>query len=139
MANDVYIEGYEAQRATMVKGAGGVKYVLVLNDGMSGFVELSACAQVTSDNVYQGLMDLFKRFGVVRQWVSNQGDHFRNQVIERLQRALGVQHHFNMAYTPWANGTVEAVNRDILESLERAQAHCPGLTGHPARGPGGIE
>jgi transposase InsO family protein len=54
----------------------------------------------------------------VRQWVSNQGAHFRNQVVESLQRALGAQHHFTTAYTPWDNGTVEVVNREVLKSVK---------------------
>lgn len=103
---------------SMVEAVGGVKYVLVLKDGMSGFVELVACVAATSDQVYVGLMDWFKRFGVVSQWVSDQGPHFKNQVMERLQRALGAQHHFTTAYTPWANGTVEVVNREVLRCVK---------------------
>uniref|UniRef100_H3H555 Reverse transcriptase n=1 Tax=Phytophthora ramorum TaxID=164328 RepID=H3H555_PHYRM len=103
---------------TMIMSTSGVKYVLVLKDGMSGFVELLACTHATSDHAYQGLIDWFKRFGVVHQWVSDQGAHFRNQVVERLQRALGAHHHFTTAYTPWANGTVEVVNREVLKSVK---------------------
>ncbi|KAE8993203.1 hypothetical protein PR003_g21024 [Phytophthora rubi] len=102
----------------MVEGEGGVKYILVLKDGMSGYVELIACLQANSDNAYHGLQNWFKRFGVVRQWVSYQGAHFRNQVVESLQRALGAHHHFTTAYTPWANGTVEVVNREVLKSIK---------------------
>uniref|UniRef100_H3H3G8 Integrase catalytic domain-containing protein n=1 Tax=Phytophthora ramorum TaxID=164328 RepID=H3H3G8_PHYRM len=102
---------------TMIEGDNGMKYVLVLKDGMSGFVELISFADATADNAYQGLIDWFKRFGVEPQWVSDQGAHFRNQIIELLQRALGVQHHFTTAYTPWANGTVKVVNREILKCV----------------------
>ncbi|KAE8980660.1 hypothetical protein PR001_g23652 [Phytophthora rubi] len=103
---------------SMVEGDGGVKYVLVLKDGMSGYVELVVCLQATADTAYQALIDWFKRFGVVHQWVSDQGAHFRNQIVERLQRALGAQHHFVTAYTPWANGTVEVVNREVLKCMK---------------------
>jgi hypothetical protein len=103
---------------TMVKGEGGMKYVLVLKDGMCGFVELMPCIHATADQVYQGLMDWFKRSGIVLQWVSDQGAHFRNLLVERLQRAIGAQHHFTTAYTPWANGTVEVVNREVLKGVK---------------------
>ncbi|KAE9134746.1 hypothetical protein PF010_g2345 [Phytophthora fragariae] len=102
----------------MAEGAGGLKYVLLLKDNMSGYVELVACVQATSDEVYQSLLDWFKRFGVVRQWVSDQGAHFRNRVIAELQRALGAHHHFTTAYTLWANGTVEVVNREVLKAVK---------------------
>ncbi|KAE8881240.1 hypothetical protein PF005_g26844 [Phytophthora fragariae] len=52
----------------MVEGEGGLKYVLVLKDGMSGYVELVACLQATVDTAYRALIDWFKRFGVVHQW-----------------------------------------------------------------------
>uniref|UniRef100_H3GD34 Chromo domain-containing protein n=1 Tax=Phytophthora ramorum TaxID=164328 RepID=H3GD34_PHYRM len=86
---------------TMVEGDGDAKYVLVLKDDMSGYVELIACAPAGADQAYHGLMDWFKRFGVVLLW-----------------RALGAHHHFKTAYTPWANGTVEVVNREILKSIK---------------------
>ncbi|KAE9082318.1 hypothetical protein PF005_g27402 [Phytophthora fragariae] len=38
---------------TMIEGERGLKYVLVLKDGMSGFVELVACVSATSDQAYQ--------------------------------------------------------------------------------------
>jgi len=44
----------------------GQSYVLVINDDMSGFVELISCPAPTAREVYQGLADWFKRFGVVR-------------------------------------------------------------------------
>ncbi|GMF43082.1 unnamed protein product [Phytophthora fragariaefolia] len=103
---------------TMVEGEGGLKYVLVLKDGMSGYVELVACWQETTDIPYRALIDWFKRLGVVHQWASDQGAHFRNQIIEQLQRALGAHHHFVTAYTPWANGTVEVVNCEVLKAMK---------------------
>ncbi|GMF41581.1 unnamed protein product [Phytophthora fragariaefolia] len=103
---------------SMLEGEDGSKYVFVLKDGMSGYVELVPCIDATSDQAYARLLDWFKRFGVVRLWVSDQGAHFKNQVIARLQSALGAHHHFTLAYTPWANGTVEVVNREVLKSVK---------------------
>ncbi|KAE9116132.1 hypothetical protein PF005_g29422 [Phytophthora fragariae] len=102
----------------MLEGEDGSKYVFVLKDGMSGYVELVSCIDATSDQAYASLLDWFKRFGVVRLWVSDQGAHIKNQVIARLQSALGAHHHFTLAYTPWANGTVEVVNREVLKSVK---------------------
>ncbi|KAE9001180.1 hypothetical protein PF001_g4527 [Phytophthora fragariae] len=42
---------------TMVESESGLKYVLVLKDNMSGYVELIACPNPTADYVYTGLMD----------------------------------------------------------------------------------
>ncbi|GMF28513.1 unnamed protein product [Phytophthora fragariaefolia] len=93
-------------------------YVLVLKDNMSGYVELVECARATSEFAYQGLIDWFKRFGVVHTWVSDQGPHFTSDVIDRLRHILGAHHHFVTAYSPLANGSVEVVNRLLLRSLK---------------------
>ncbi|KAJ8577220.1 hypothetical protein ON010_g1985 [Phytophthora cinnamomi] len=93
-------------------------YVLVLKDNMSGYVELIECARATSEFAYQGLIDWFKRFGVVHTWISDQGPHFTSDVIDRLRHILGAHHHFVTAYSPWANGSVEVVNRLLLSSLK---------------------
>ncbi|KAE9333825.1 hypothetical protein PR003_g13836 [Phytophthora rubi] len=103
---------------SMLEGEDGSKYVFVLKDGMSGYVELVPCIDAASDQTYASLLDWFKRFGVVRLWVSDQGAHFKNQVIVRLQSALGAHHHFTLSYTPWTNGTVKVVNREVLKSVK---------------------
>lgn len=103
---------------SIVEGNGGAKYVLDLKDGMSEFVELVGRKQASSEQVYQVLISWFMRFGVARHWVSDEGDHFHNSLIELLQRALGSQHHFTTAYTPWANGSVEVVSRVVLKVMK---------------------
>jgi len=54
----------------------------------------------------------------VSQWVSDQGAHFKNQVVDALCKLWGAQHHFVTAYCPWANGTVEVANRMLLRVLK---------------------
>ncbi|KAJ8558819.1 hypothetical protein ON010_g8630 [Phytophthora cinnamomi] len=103
---------------SMPASSNEVCYVLVLKDDMSGFVELVPCSAATSSEVFIALTDWFKRYGVVNQWVSDQGSHFKNTLIELLRRKLGAHHHFVTAYSPWANGTVEVVNRLILRCIK---------------------
>jgi hypothetical protein len=91
----------------------GWKYVLVMKDGLSHFVELVGCATTSSGVAVEALLDWFKRFGIVPTWVSDQPTHFRNAVIAALTRKLKSCHHFVTAYCPWANGSVERVNREL--------------------------
>ncbi|XXQ38518.1 Gypsy retrotransposon integrase-like protein 1 [Plasmodiophora brassicae] len=94
------------------------QYVLVLKDDFSGFVELVPVESADHISVAESMMDWFKRFGIVRQHVSDQGSHFMNKVIDELLSRLHIAHHFTTAYTPWANDTVEIVNRRILFLLK---------------------
>ncbi|OWZ04248.1 Chromodomain protein [Phytophthora megakarya] len=92
-------------------------------------------------------MDWFATFGVCLAWVSDQGTHFKNEVIKALQHALGAHHHFTTARCPWANGTVEVVMREALRcflqiALNNTPAKSLGdhapitvMTGLPAMSP----
>lgn len=40
-----------------------------------------------------------------------------NTVVHGVKASLRCDHHFTTAYSPWANGTVERANRDILSCL----------------------
>ena len=42
--------------------------------------------------------------------------HFKNQLIAELNTELNSKHHFTTAYSPWANGTVERVCKEILRA-----------------------
>ena len=94
------------------------QYVLVIKDDFSNFVELIACESAHHFVVVEALLNWFKRFGIVYQHVSDQGSHFKNKVMDELCSRLHIAHHFTTAYTPWANGTVEIVNRHILFLLK---------------------
>jgi len=107
---------------TFIREAGadtpdGYTHVLVLTDGYSKFTELVPTTSANAETVVRALLDWFKRFGVVKQWVSDQGSHFLNDVMEQLRVALHADHHFTAAYAPWSNGRVERVGRELREIL----------------------
>ncbi|POM64802.1 Chromodomain containing hypothetical protein putative [Phytophthora palmivora] len=98
----------------MGKSDSYLEYVLVIKDDTSKFVWLMPTDAATADNTFECLMRWFAMFGVVRWWVSDQGTHFKNKVLEGLQHALGAHRHFTTARCTWTNGTVEVVNREVL-------------------------
>ncbi|OWZ16901.1 hypothetical protein PHMEG_0009234 [Phytophthora megakarya] len=69
---------------------GSSKYLLVLKDHATHFCELVVVG------------------------VSDNGSHFKNEVVAELSRKLKTQQQFTLAYSPRINGSVERVNRDIL-------------------------
>jgi transposase InsO family protein len=103
------------------------KYVLCLKDDWSGFTELVWSATATADVVVKHLDAWFSRFGVVLNWVSDQGTHFTAAVMKELARKMGAEHHYVVAYAPWANGTVERVNRDLLATMRALRLERPGV------------
>ncbi|KAF0721832.1 hypothetical protein Ae201684P_005674 [Aphanomyces euteiches] len=83
---------------------------------MSGFVQLYASETADAAATAKSLMPWFTTFGCVDTWVSDGGSHFKNEVIEKVRKMVGAHHHITTAYSPWANGTVEVVNRLILRT-----------------------
>ena len=100
----------------MSKGQGGLQYVLVMKDDFSGFVRLKPAKETTAEVTATYLIEWFSDFGVVEEWVSDRGTHFKNQLISELREKLMTQHHFTLAYCPWSNGTVEVVCRELLRA-----------------------
>lgn len=93
------------------------KYVLVLKDELTHFCELVAADSAISQTAVAAVLDWHKRFGIPSVWMSDNGTHFKCLVMEELAERLGVSHSFVLVYTPWINGTVERVNRDIRRVL----------------------
>ena len=67
--------------------------------------------------VVHALVDWYKRFGIAETRAGYKGSHFKNKVVAELNDLLKTKHHFTTAYSPKSNGTVERVNREIMQVL----------------------
>lgn len=94
---------------------GSSKYLLVLKDHVSHYCELVVADTAESSVVTEALLDWHARFGIPSVWVSDNGTHFKNEIIAELSRRLRTKQKFTPAYSPWVNGSIERVNRDILQ------------------------
>ena len=110
-------EGIHFDYLYLGKALAGPKYVLVLKDDLSHYCELVACDEANADVVVEALMQWASRFPMPKVWVSDQGTHFKNYIMEAVARMLKVQHQLVVTYTPWRNGTVERLNRDLLQVM----------------------
>ena len=100
-------------------GSGGKTYLLVLKDNFSQYIRLYPCDAADSMNAVQSLLDWIACYGAPEILVSDQGTHFKNKVVEELTRITGIKHKFTHAYMPWANGSVERANGEILKVLRK--------------------
>ena len=93
------------------------KYLLVIRCDLSSFIDLFPCESPTAAHAAESLLEWFSRYGVAPVWVSDRGSHFLNEVIRILAQRLHASHHFTLAYCPWANGSIEIINKHILSVL----------------------
>jgi len=117
------------------------KYVLVLKDDYSGMVDLWPAESADHSVVVRALQHWESIMGRAEVLVSDNGSHFKNQFLEEYvrhskvlynplrpnaeaaegTREVNQRHHLTMAYCPWANGTVENVNKHLKALLHILQ------------------
>ena len=88
-------------------------YVLVLQDQFSRFVRLVPCKTADSIATVGALLNWFSDFGVCTMWQTDGATHFVNEIVAALALAYGIEHRVVVSYSPWSNGQVERVNREI--------------------------
>ena len=57
------------------------------------------------------------RFEVPKAFASDGGTHFIGQVMQMMSSRLGVVHHFGVANVSWSHGTVERMNREVVNTF----------------------
>jgi IS30 family transposase len=62
-------------------------------------------------------MRWFAVFGVVLLCISDRGSHFKNEVVQRVQKELKAKHHFTTANCPWSNGTIESACKQVIRAF----------------------
>lgn len=65
--------------------------------------------------VTDALMDWFAAFGTCWKWVSDQGTHFKKEVMKDLKEKIHSAHLFKLSYYYWSNETVEIVFDELFE------------------------
>ena len=97
-------------------GTNSYECVLIIKDDASSYVWLEPTTAANAKSATTALTRWFSCFGVSLTWNSDQGAHFKNEVMQALNRAYHGQRHFTTAYAPQANGTVERVCREVLRA-----------------------
>ena len=95
----------------------GDGYLLVVKDDASNFLTLYEAERADAATTARCLMAWFAIHGVCYEWTSDQGSHFKNEVIAELRHVLGAKHHFTAARCPWANGTIENAMKHVLKAF----------------------
>ncbi|KAL3680009.1 hypothetical protein R1sor_022965 [Riccia sorocarpa] len=78
--------------------------------------------KVTAKFIYENIIT---RFGVPLEFVSDQGGHFLNGVIEELVNHYQVKHRFSTQYYPQCNGQAESTNKILIVVLRKLVERHP--------------
>ena len=93
------------------------RYILVCTDYVTKWVEAKDIPRVTEKVVVDFLHeDIFTRFGVPREIVTDQGSQFTSHLMTTLVQHYKIKHKLSSPYHPQGNGQVESTNK-VLESI----------------------
>ena len=96
------------------------EYIIVATDYLTKWAEVRATlkndARTTAKFLYE---QVFTRYGMPIEIVSDQGVHFINEVIEFLLEEFMVIHRKSAPYHPQANGQAESTNKTLCTALTK--------------------
>nr|GEY06820.1 DNA-directed DNA polymerase [Tanacetum cinerariifolium] len=95
------------------------KYILVVVDYLSKWVEEKALPTNDARVVFKFLKNFFDRFGTPRAIISDRGTHFCNDQFAKVMLNFGVTHCLTTPYYPQISGQVEVSKRGLKRILER--------------------
>ena len=88
--------------------------ILVIKDGFSCWTMLWYAEEFDGPTTERALIHWAAIFGVPKIIVSDGGSHFNNNLVKALIRRFRARHHITTPYSPWANGAVERVMREVI-------------------------
>ena len=106
-------------------------YLLVLRDDLSSHVELFYAKRADAQTMAEALVYWKAHFDLPRGTliVTDNGSHFANTLLKELSKYFKFHHHFVVAYAPWANGTAEVTNTEVLGLFKCLLSECgPSMT-----------
>ena len=100
---------------------GGNRYILVIQDYFSKWIEMFAIPDKTAKTVADILVrEVFTRYGVCKKLHSDQGKEFDAALTHEVCLLWNVKKTRTSPFAPWSNGLVERSNRSIKEMLRLA-------------------
>ena len=95
----------------------GNKYVLVIIDTFSRWIQLSAVTDVSALTAAKQLINFLGTFGNPNSIRSDQGTEFINELWKNLHQLAGIKEIVNHPYSKEENGIVERANKEITKHL----------------------
>ena len=95
----------------------GNKYIIVIIDCFSRFVELVAAPDATAESACHAMLSVVGRYGPPREIQSDNGPQYVAKIFENLTKFMDSGRKKTLAYRHESNGIVERSNQEVLKHL----------------------
>ncbi|CAF3161119.1 unnamed protein product [Rotaria socialis] len=100
----------------------GNQYVLCMTDYFTRWVTAIALPDCSAQTTAQAIFTAYIcRYSVPLSILSDQGTHFRNQLMDSMAKLIGYHHIFSTVYHPQTNRMVERFNATFVSQLAKLQ------------------
>jgi transposase InsO family protein len=113
-------QSWEVDFTEVKPGRYRCKYLLVLIDTFSGWVEAFPTKRETAQVVAKVLLEeIIPRYGIPETLGSDNGPAFISNVLQGLALAVRTNWKLHCEYNPQSSGQVERMNRTLKETLSK--------------------
>lgn len=89
----------------------------MLHGDHSDYKWFFATPGTSAENAALAIIDWCAAFNVPQGQMSDGPTHFRNETVRMVTKTLRVPHHFTLPYTPWSNGAVERLGKEVIRTF----------------------
>lgn len=98
--------------------AGKIFFVLI--DARTKWLEVTQIPSTAASHSIKFLSDIFSRFGLPKQLVSDNGPPFTSSEFSLFLKSIGVEHLFSAPYHPASNGAAENAVRTVKKAIKKS-------------------
>ena len=114
---------------TQIPVSQGYKYLLVMIDTFTGWIEGFPTWTKKAEEVVKLLHESIPRFGLPRSLQSDNGASFTSKVTQGVFKALGIT-YLHCAWRPQSSGKVERTNQFLKSAIKKDNpGDLPGMEG----------
>nr|ABL86690.1 putative pol protein [Philodina roseola] len=98
------------------------RYVLIITDYFTRHIVAVPLPNCSTETTAEALFnEYFCKFGVPGLIISDQGSHFRNELMSSMRTLIGYNHIFSTPYHPQTNGIVGRFNSTFIPQISKLQ------------------
>ncbi|NXH56744.1 TF211 protein, partial [Rhabdornis inornatus] len=105
---------------TELPKTGRYKYLLVIIDHLTHFVEAFPTTRCTTQTVTKILLEeIIPQYGIIEVIDSDRDPHFVSQIVQHILKILGIRWEHHTPWHPQSSGKAERMNKEIKNQLSK--------------------